>query len=296
MGGIVIRAAKRLREDAADGDGAVRRRFWVRLIGGIMLFALGLFSVVIWGFGLAGERRYEAGEYQEAVGPYASAAGIMPFERWKAQFGQGTALLAGGDPAEAEVALAEALETVPEKHECSVRINLSLAQEIQGDDAVAAGNPETAATFYEQALATLRDGGCPSTDEVASEAEERLLDKLVQASEGTSGEDGDQDEDQESPSPTPTASPSEPSPGSSPSGTPSENGGSPSPSPSESGGGSGSPSPSASPSEGPSVDPETQDKLDELNDLGRRSNRERTENREYERDSSRWYDYNRPVW
>jgi hypothetical protein len=235
--------------------------------------------------GASGEKAYQSGDFEAAEGRYRLAAGSMPLEGWKARFGEGTAALAGGGLARAERILERALADVPAAEECVVRVNLSLAQELQGDSAAEAADREGAVAFYTEALATLRDGGCPERDEVAAEAERRLEEKL-------------EDQSHEEPSPSPSSSPSpspsgQGSPSPQPSGGPSQ---SPSPSPSEapaspspSSGGSGSPSPSPS----PSADPQ-QDKLDRLDERNRSGQRERNENREGR-------DYrpprgDRPIW
>ncbi|MDR3359924.1 MAG: hypothetical protein LBO20_04620, partial [Bifidobacteriaceae bacterium] len=101
-----------------------------------LALTLGLAALAIAWLGASGAKAYQAADQAKAQSRYR-AAGFMPFERWKAPFGQGTAILATGDGQGAEPPLARALETVPEAEECLVRINLSLAQETQGDAAQA---------------------------------------------------------------------------------------------------------------------------------------------------------------
>ncbi|MDR1188141.1 MAG: hypothetical protein LBK95_11920 [Bifidobacteriaceae bacterium] len=191
---------------------------------------------MVWFSGRAGDRAYADQEFSGAEDRYSLAGSFMPFERWKALFGRGTAVLADGNSSRAEDLLAEALERTPVAKECLVRVNLSLAQEFQGDDAAASGFEREAKDLYETALKTLRDGQCPARDDTAAESEERLEEKLKPPPEeeppsdpaeggddpedgtgdspgGEGGSDGDgtgpdgQDGDGEDPSDDPTGDP-----------------------------------------------------------------------------------------
>jgi tetratricopeptide (TPR) repeat protein len=188
--------------------------------------AAALWLALVWFWGRGGAEAYRAGEDARAESRYSLAASLMVAEKWKALFGQGTAVLAGGDAARAEGLLEGALELTPSEKECVVRINLSLAQERQGDEAGAAGDSALAAELWQTALDTLRAGRCPARDDTAAEAQERLNLKLESAGEDDSGgdssgagqDDPDDPDDQEGqegqedpPSPSPSPGPAEPS-------------------------------------------------------------------------------------
>jgi hypothetical protein len=266
----------------------MRWRLAARIAGAAVLLAAAALALAIWWLGSSGAKAYAAGQWALAESRYARAEGAMPFERWKAPFGAGTATLSNGDAEGAETTLKRALETVPAAQECLVRINLSLAQERQGDAAAEAGgeagvNP---AERWETALATLRDGDCPASSEQAAQAEQRLEEKL-----GQSADQSDQSEPEPDPSQDPSQSPSD-----SASPSPSESGGegqsgSPSTSP-EPGGESGQPSQEAT----PSLDPETQRKLDQLEELNDEARRERGDNREYKDSTGTIPKQDTPIW
>ncbi|MDR1442312.1 MAG: hypothetical protein LBJ02_08005 [Bifidobacteriaceae bacterium] len=143
-----------------------------------LVLGLAVWMALIWWAGSSGAKAYAGDRYQTAEDRYSLGASFMPLERWKSKFGRGTAVLAAGNPSRAEDLLAEALERVPRSKECLVRVNLSLAQERQGDDADGSGFALEAKGFWEAALRTLRDGDCPAKDTTAAAAEQRLLEKL----------------------------------------------------------------------------------------------------------------------
>ncbi|MDR0628006.1 MAG: hypothetical protein LBG11_12265 [Bifidobacteriaceae bacterium] len=151
---------------------------FLRWLAVVLSVLAALWFSLVWWVGQDAAKAYGAGDYELADERYGLANAITPFERWKPMFGQGTAVLASGNDSRAEGLLAQALELTPPAKECLVRVNLSLAQERQGDTAAAAGHTGTAASFYQTALSTLRDGDCPAQDETAAEAEQRLEEKL----------------------------------------------------------------------------------------------------------------------
>jgi tetratricopeptide (TPR) repeat protein len=251
----------------------------VRLVLAAAAVAGAALCVAVAWLGASGSSSYQGEEWARSEARYAQASRIMPFEAWKGWFGEGTAILAGGDAAAAEPVLEEALERVPAARECLVRVNLSLAQERQGDAAQDNGDRSKAVEFYNEALETLAD--CPESDEAADDSRQRLEDKLAE-----------QEADEESPDePGPDErNPSqEPSPGGTPSPSPSGSQGS-----GESGTASGSPDATEPGEDGPSVDPGTQRKLDRLDEQNRTGQRERQDT-----DESRRYRPPRsdiPIW
>jgi hypothetical protein len=170
-----------------------------RIVGAVVIFALGTVAVCWWQLGRMGSNAYGVDQFDKSAKHYHLGSSSMVFERWKALFGEGTAILADGQAARAETVLVEVLEMAPAAKQCTVRDNLSLAQELQGDAAAESDNATTAAAFWEAALVSLRDGSCPETDEIAAEAEQRLEDKL----------DRVRDKPQPSPTPSPTPNPTE---------------------------------------------------------------------------------------
>ncbi|MDR2566014.1 MAG: hypothetical protein LBC97_08135 [Bifidobacteriaceae bacterium] len=185
------------RAGGATGDRAAVARF-LRFTAAAIAVLLAAWLGFIWWAGQSGARAYSSGDHAKAEDRYSLAGSFMMAERWKAWFGDGTAVLAGGNAARAEDLLKEALAGVPAAKECVVRINLSLAQERQGDQAAAA-DPLTAQELYTEALETLRAGGCPAEDQTAAEAEQRL--ELKRKDPGEEPEDdpsdgGDEEDDQ----------------------------------------------------------------------------------------------------
>ncbi|MDO4773774.1 MAG: hypothetical protein Q4A37_01460 [Candidatus Saccharibacteria bacterium] len=80
------------------------------------------------------------------------------FEPYKAPFNHGNALFKKSDFHGAEAMYRKALETVPAKHECNVRINLALSLERLGDQAVQDKQLDKAILHYDQVKAVIRDG------------------------------------------------------------------------------------------------------------------------------------------
>ncbi|MDR2377976.1 MAG: hypothetical protein LBD70_00925 [Bifidobacteriaceae bacterium] len=175
---------------------------FVDLAGALLALAAAVWLGLVWWGGRTGGEAFAAGEYADSEERYALAGSFMPAERWKALFGAGTAVLAGGNPTRAEGLLEEALEGVPEAKECLVRVNLSLARERQGDDAALGGDRLGAVEFYRLALQTLRDGDCPALDDTAAEAADRLELKLedpdAQPEDDPSDGGGQEDADDQS--------------------------------------------------------------------------------------------------
>ncbi|MDR1633729.1 MAG: hypothetical protein LBS27_02145 [Bifidobacteriaceae bacterium] len=286
------------RARAGRGTGAMVARL-ARFAGAAAAVLAGIWLASIWWMGQSGAREYHAQDYQTAQDRYSLAGSFMVAERWKAWFGDGTAVLAADNPARAEELLKQALSTVPAAKQCVVRINLSLAQERQGDQADARGDQAGATEFYTTALETLRAGECPVLDDTAAEAAERLELKLQDPdgvepdnpSEGGdnpddqsgqdegSGEEGDQGDEDEGGG-SPSAKPDDGESGSS-------GGASGSSKPSESLGQSGSPGADAS-------EEDLNDRLDRLREQNRQGQMERQDGQVDPNRTGRYWD--RPVW
>jgi hypothetical protein len=79
-------------------------------------------------------------------------------EPYKLPFNHGNALFKQGDFQAAEGRYREALERVPEQHECTVRINLALSIEAQADVLIANKSYDDAILRYDDTKAVLYDG------------------------------------------------------------------------------------------------------------------------------------------
>lgn len=79
-------------------------------------------------------------------------------EPYKLPFNHGNALFKQGDYRAAEGRYREALKSVPEKHECSVRINLALSLEAQADVLMSNKSYDDAIVIYDDVKAVLYDG------------------------------------------------------------------------------------------------------------------------------------------
>ncbi|WP_054952826.1 tetratricopeptide repeat protein [Flaviflexus massiliensis] len=110
----------------------------VTAVIGTLITALMVWTLLIWASMWLGMKAYERGDYAAAQDYYATAERISPLDRWRPDFGQGTALLAQDRIDEGIMKLEEALDTVPEaeifeggvkdpnSYECQVRANLYL--------------------------------------------------------------------------------------------------------------------------------------------------------------------------
>lgn len=135
----------------------------ITAIIGTLLVALAVWVGLIWGAMWLGKQAYERGDYDSAAQYYKTAERVSPLDRWRPDFGQGTALLANGDTNRGITKLEEALTTVPQaevvdgvkdpgSYECLVRANLYLgyAEAERNDEAEAiietCPNPDPSAT------------------------------------------------------------------------------------------------------------------------------------------------------
>lgn len=132
------------------------------------------------------------------------------FEPYKAPFNVGTALAGSEQLPEARAKLEEALELANGLEVCTVRVNLALVIERQGDAAIADGDTAGAAEFYADALTitteTPEECSSEQAQEQSSDSErdmeetqDGLEDRLKQKQQEQSQEPQDPQESQEDP-------------------------------------------------------------------------------------------------
>lgn len=110
----------------------------------------------------AGNNAYDDGHYLDAAGHYRSAGHLNPFQDWLSAFDAGAARHVDGQYAAAIRAYRAALDLgVPHLDECTVRINLALAEEAIGDAATRAKRLNAANDAYQAGISALEDGHCP---------------------------------------------------------------------------------------------------------------------------------------
>ena len=146
-----------------DNPRAGRRRAFY-LAGLLPLLLAVLFSVKVVAMRHhddAGAQAWRAHDGATALEQYSANRSLNLLERWLAPFDQGDAAFLLGDHARARDLFTTALETVPEKQECTVRINLALADEAIGDTAADAGSLDDAKDAWQAGIDALDAGDCP---------------------------------------------------------------------------------------------------------------------------------------
>lgn len=147
----------------------------------------------------AGRDAFERGDHDGAAAEFFDNRDLNWFEPWIAPFDEGASHHAEGAYDEAIAAYGTALEDVPEREECTVRINLALAHEAVGDGQQADRDLDGAIESWQQGIDVLAAGDCPTdsgrgqeqTDD-AAEVDERLRDKLQQAQDQQRQQEPDQ--------------------------------------------------------------------------------------------------------
>ena len=107
----------------------------------------------------AGLAAYDAGRFDEARRHFAANRVLNPIEPWIAPFDEGDARYRLADFAGAVAAFEAALQRVPDRYECLVRVNLALAHEAVGDKALKSGDRQAATDAWEEGKAALAE--CP---------------------------------------------------------------------------------------------------------------------------------------
>lgn len=168
---------------------APRRR--ILLIAGLLplVVAVAFFVkvVVMMHHDAAGQSAWDERNGATALEEYAANRSVNIMERWLAPYDAGDAAFLLSDYDRAVGYYTTALDTVPYEHECTVRINLALADEKIGDAAAQAGSRDEAEQAWKDGIATLTAGHCPThagqgaqQSKDAATVKKRLEDKLKQ--------------------------------------------------------------------------------------------------------------------
>lgn len=133
-----------------------------------------------------GERSWEKGDPESALGWFSAAHHVNVAERWIAPYNSGVAAYGLGQWQRSAEYFADARQTVPEHALCRVVINQVLAIEAHGDALDAKDDPQGAQAKYSQAQSILAEAeGCAADSEDA----------------GADGEDSKDEESQSESSP-----------------------------------------------------------------------------------------------
>lgn len=110
-----------------------------------------------------GRDAFERGDHDGSQREFAANRSLNLLEPWVAPFDEGTAHHVEGQYDAAVLDYESALDDVPEREECTVRINLALAHESIGDALAEQRDPEGAVESWEAGIDALADGGCPQS-------------------------------------------------------------------------------------------------------------------------------------
>lgn len=134
-----------------------------------------------------GRDAFDRGDYPLGQHSFAANRRLNLFERWIAPFDEGTIHHAAGELDDAVDDYETALEVVPGREECTVRINLALAHESIGDALAEQKDGQGAAKEWKAGIKVLADGRCPQhagrgkkQSKDAQHVDKRLRDKQRQ--------------------------------------------------------------------------------------------------------------------
>lgn len=131
------------------------------LLPALLLAAYALKVTLMLQANASGRDAFDRGDLDGAAAEFAGTRKLNWFESWVAAFDEGTADHAQGRYADAITSYEAALEDVPHRDECTVRINLALAHEAVGDAALEAGATEDALAAFQAGIDVLAAGDCP---------------------------------------------------------------------------------------------------------------------------------------
>ncbi|MDZ5621901.1 hypothetical protein SFC88_13725 [Nocardioides sp. HM23] len=153
-----------------------------------------------------GRSQFEDTDYLGAADEFSANGSVNWFEPWISAFDEGAARHADGDLEGALERYATALEDVPVEEECTVRINIALADETLGDTAHEAGDADEAAGWWQAGIDALAEGDCPTDsgrgeDQTrdAAAVDQRLRDKLQQQQQQQEEQQQQQDDQEQTP-------------------------------------------------------------------------------------------------
>ncbi|MBM9459421.1 hypothetical protein JK386_05865 [Nocardioides sp. zg-536] len=136
----------------------------------------------------AGRAAYDDADYAAATDHFLANQSRNWLQPWIAHFDEGTSLHTDGAWPDAIAAYETALESVPRRDECTVRINLALVHEAVGDLALEKGATGDALDAWQAGITALAGGDCPTDSgrgekqtEDAAEVDERLRKKMEEA-------------------------------------------------------------------------------------------------------------------
>ena len=134
-----------------------------------------------------GRGQFDDADYLAAADEFSANGSVNWFEPWISAFDEGAARHAEGDLEGALERYAAALEDVPAEEECTVRINIALADETLGDTALEEGDADEATGWWQAGIDALAEGDCPTDSgrgedqtQDAADVDQRLRDKLQQ--------------------------------------------------------------------------------------------------------------------
>jgi hypothetical protein len=161
------------------------------VVPALLAFVLLMKVAVMMGNDRAGREEFHSDDFTSAAERFEANRSWNWFEPWIAPFDQGAAVHADGDHTAAVDLYDEALRTVPEVEECTVRINQALAYEALGDiEAARRPGSDQAIEHWQAGIETLAAGECPVASgrgerqtEEAAEVDRRLREKLQQEQE-----------------------------------------------------------------------------------------------------------------
>lgn len=138
----------------------------------------------------AGRDAFDDQDFDRAVAEFTDNRRLNWFESWIAAFNEGAALHVDGAWPDAITAYETALKDVPQRDECTVRINLALVHEAVGDASYANRNTDEAIIAWQAGINVLAEGSCPSDSgrgekqsEDAATVDDRLRNKIQENQE-----------------------------------------------------------------------------------------------------------------
>ncbi|GAA1532242.1 hypothetical protein [Nocardioides humi] len=157
------------------------------LLPALLLAAYALKVTLMLQGNASGRDAFDRGDYDAAAADFAGTRRLNWLEPWIAAFDEGTADHARERYDDAIASYEAALEDVPQRDECTVRINLALAHEAVGDAALASGATDAAVESFQAGIDVLAAGDCPTDsgrgEEQSADAaavDKRLREKLAE--------------------------------------------------------------------------------------------------------------------